>query len=124
MVYQRGEGLISLGRSFMYAGSPAVVLSLWEQNDESTPILMDYFYENLKHKIDKDEALRQAKLRYLKSTKGLKAHPVYWAGFITVGNYQAIEVEEPVVYIWWFIIPIAFLGFLGWWSMQALRQRR
>ncbi|WP_264791009.1 CHAT domain-containing protein [Aureispira anguillae] len=122
--YQRGEGLISLGRSFMYAGSPAVVLSLWEQNDESTPILMDYFYENLKHKIDKDEALRQAKLRYLKSTKGLKAHPVYWAGFITVGNYQAIEVEEPVVYIWWFIIPIAFLGFLGWWSMQALRQRR
>lgn len=122
--YQRGEGIVSLGRSFIYAGSPSVVLSLWEQSDLYGPIIMDYFYENLKQKIDKDVALRRAKLKYLKNAKGLEAHPAYWAGYIVIGNYQAIEVSEPVTYIWWFVIPIAFLGFLGWWSLQALRQRR
>jgi CHAT domain-containing protein len=122
--YQRGEGIINLGRSFIYAGSPSVILSLWEQDAAYSAIIMDYFYENLKQKVDKDVALRQAKLKYLKQAKGLDAHPAYWAGYIAIGNYQAIEVSEPVTYIWWFVIPIAFLGFLGWWSLQALRQRR
>jgi CHAT domain-containing protein/Flp pilus assembly protein TadD len=122
--YQRGEGMINLGRSFIYAGSPSVILSLWEQDVTYSAIVMDYFYENLKQKVDKDVALRQAKLKYLKNTSGLEAHPAYWAGYVVLGNYQAIEVSEPVTYIWWFLIPIMFLGFLGWWSLQALRQRR
>lgn len=122
--YERGEGIISLGRSFMYAGSPSVILSLWEQSAIHSSIIMDYFYENLKQKMHKDEALRQAKLRYLRSTRGRDAHPTYWAGYISIGSHEPIEVSEPVTYIWWFVIPIAFLGFLGWWSMQALRQRK
>jgi CHAT domain-containing protein/predicted Zn-dependent protease len=122
--YQRGEGMINLGRSFIYAGSPSVIVSLWEQDVRYSAILMDYFYENLKQKVDKDVALRQAKLKYLKNARGLEAHPTYWAGYVVLGNYQAIEVSEPVIYIWWFVIPIAFLLFLGWWSLQALRQRR
>ncbi len=122
--YQRGEGMITLGRSFIYAGSPSVILSLWEQEATYSAVIMDYFYENLKQKVDKDVALRQAKLKYLKNTRGLEAHPTYWAGYVVLGNYQAIEVSEPVTYSWWFLIPIVFLGFLGWWSLQALRQRR
>jgi len=122
--YQRGEGIVNLGRSFIYAGSPSVILSLWEQDVAYSSIIMDYFYENLKKKVDKDIALQQAKLKYLKNATGLEAHPAYWAGYIVLGNYQAIEVSEPVTYIWWFVIPIVFLGFLGWWSLQALRQRR
>ncbi|CAA6799092.1 MAG: Unknown protein [uncultured Aureispira sp.] len=122
--YHRGEGIISLGRSFIYAGSPSVVLSLWEQEAKYSTIILDYFYENLKQKVDKDVALRQAKLTYLKTARGLEAHPAYWAGYVVLGNYQAIEVGAPVTYVWWFVIPIVFLGFLGWWSLQALRQRR
>lgn len=122
--YQRGEGIVNLGRSFIYAGSPSVIVSLWEQNPKYASVVMNYFYENLKQKVDKDVALRRAKLKYLKQAKDLEAHPAYWAGYIVLGNYQAIEVSEPVTYIWWFVIPIAFLGFLGWWSLQALRQRR
>ena len=122
--YHRGEGIMNLGRSFIYAGSPSVVLSLWEQDATYSATILDYFYENLKQKLDKDAALRRAKLKYLKNAKGLEAHPTYWAGYIVLGNYQAIEVSAPVTYVWWFVIPIAFLGFLGWWSLQALRQRR
>ncbi|MDC0230541.1 CHAT domain-containing protein [Aureispira] len=122
--YQRGETIIGLGRTFMFAGSASLVMSLWKQKTNYVPSLLDYFYENLKGNMDKDHALQQAKLRYLKSAKGIDAHPAYWAGFIQIGNYNAIEISEPVTHIWWFILPIGFIAFLGWWSMQALRQRR
>jgi CHAT domain-containing protein len=122
--YKRGEGLISLGRSFMYAGSPSLVMTLWAETNASTSKVMNYFYENIKSGMLKDKALQQAKLRYLKSEKGMRAHPAFWAAYIQLGNTDSIEISEPVTHIWWFIIPIAFLTFLGWWSLQALRQRR
>lgn len=120
---QRGEGSLALGASFAYAGASAVVLSLWQQQENYAPEVMDYFYKNLKNKMPKDEALRQAKLHYLKSAKGIQAHPAFWASYVQFGNNEAIEISEPVTYSWWFVIPIAFVGFLGWWSMRALRQR-
>ncbi len=122
--YQKGEGVISLGRSFMYAGTPAVIMTLWQLSDYSAPVIMDYFYKNLKAGLPKDEALQQAKLEYLTHTKGLAAHPAFWAAYIQLGNYDNIPIKEPVTHIWWFIIPIVLMGLLGWWSMQALRQGR
>ncbi len=40
----RGEGLVSLTRSFMQAGVPKVVVSLWNVNDRATAELMTRFY--------------------------------------------------------------------------------
>ncbi|MCH2023302.1 MAG: CHAT domain-containing protein [Saprospiraceae bacterium] len=122
--HHRGETIISLGRSFMFAGSSSLVMSLWQQKTDYYAKLLDNFYENLKANMDKDIALQNAKLKYLKTTEGIDAHPAYWAGFVQIGNYDAIEISEPVTHIWWFIFPIGFIAFLGWWSMQALRQRR
>jgi len=122
--YQKGEGVISLGRSFMYAGTPAVVMTLWQLSDYSAPVIMDLFYEQLKAGKLKDEALRQAKINYLAKAKGIAAHPAFWACYVQLGNTDNIAVSEPVTHIWWFIIPIVLIGLLGWWSMQALRQRR
>jgi len=34
--YERGDGMRSLARSFMYAGVPSMVVSLWQVNDYST----------------------------------------------------------------------------------------
>ena len=121
----RGAGITAVGSSFMYAGNTALVVSLWQPpKDSSGAIIMSYFYQNLKNKMPKDKALQQAKLKYLQSARGRAGHPTFWAGYVQIGNTSAIEINEPIIYIWWFIIPIAFLGFLGWWSMQALRQRR
>lgn len=112
-----------LGGSMTYAGSRALVLPLWEQDSSSVAVL-DVFYKNLSKGMAKDEALRQAKLAYLRTASGMALHPNRWAGYVTLGNYQAIEVAEPVAYIWWFVLPIAFVALLGWWSLRALRQRR
>ncbi|MEP6796351.1 MAG: CHAT domain-containing protein, partial [Saprospiraceae bacterium] len=40
-----GEGIRSLGRSFMESGAKATVISLWNVNDKSTAIIMTGFYK-------------------------------------------------------------------------------
>lgn len=86
-----GEGVMSLGRSFMYAGIPSVVMSLWKIEDNSTSELMPLFYKYLKDGQPKSQALRQAKLDYLNNTSQLKAHPFYWSGMIALGENQALK---------------------------------
>ncbi|MCP4659157.1 MAG: CHAT domain-containing protein [bacterium] len=80
----RGEGLIGLSRAFMYAGTPSVVVSLWQVADGSTADLMVRFYGHLAQGIDKTESLRRAKLELL--DEGRFAHPYYWAPFILIGK--------------------------------------
>jgi CHAT domain-containing protein/Tfp pilus assembly protein PilF len=83
----RGEGLIGLTRGFIYAGAPAVLVSLWSV-DESTAALMKIFYQNLKAGMGKAEALRQAKLKLIRTREnGVSfAHPFLWAPFVLVGE--------------------------------------
>ncbi|HLP46855.1 MAG TPA: CHAT domain-containing protein [Candidatus Kapabacteria bacterium] len=81
----RGEGITGLTRAFMYAGSPAVVASLWEVDDAATKELMVKFYRNMLEKnLDKVEALRQAKLELLKAEK--YSSPLFWSAFVMYGE--------------------------------------
>jgi CHAT domain-containing protein/Tfp pilus assembly protein PilF len=83
----RGEGIIGLTRAFMYAGSPAVMVSLWSVSDASTATLMGEFYKNLiKEKLSKTDALRKAQMTMLKDEK--YAHPFYWAPFVLLGDWR------------------------------------
>ncbi len=83
---QGGEGIISLARAFAYAGAKSIVTSLWSVSDAKTKDLMLDFYKNLRKGMLKDDALRQAKLDFLKRNRGQAAHPFYWAGFVGIGN--------------------------------------
>ncbi|MFK7797546.1 MAG: CHAT domain-containing protein [Aureispira sp.] len=89
-----GEGIISLGRSFMHAGVPSVVMTLWELNDAASIRLMSNFYALLSQGIPKNEALRQAKLQYLNDNRGIATHPFFWASPILIGNTVGIPVEQ------------------------------
>jgi CHAT domain-containing protein/Tfp pilus assembly protein PilF len=83
----RGEGMIGLSRSFMYAGASSLIASLWNVSDNSTSILMTRFYTNLiKEGLNKAEALREARLSMIKD--GEFAHPFYWAPFILTGSWE------------------------------------
>ncbi|MBI3330438.1 MAG: CHAT domain-containing protein, partial [Nitrospinae bacterium] len=93
---REGEGIVGLTRAFLYAGTSAVVVSLWKVEDQSTSLLMERFYQRLKQGESKAEALRQAKLEVLQATIDLKAigrrqplaAPFYWAPFILVGDWD------------------------------------
>jgi len=63
---KKGEGLMSLSRTFMYAGCPAQVMSLWKVSDLVSKQIMIDFYNGLKNKKTINTALRDAKLKYLK----------------------------------------------------------
>lgn len=91
----RGEGVVGLTRSFMYAGTPSVVASLWRVSDESTSRLMEFFYRNLKEGRSKAEALRQAKIELMQTLVWNEqsedefpkfASPYFWAPFILMGS--------------------------------------
>lgn len=104
----RGEGVISLGRAFSYAGCPSVVMSHWSVDDESTAQLMASFYENIAGGQSKATALRNAKLDFVESAVGLKKHPFYWGGFVVMGNTDPIKQNSNWIY--WMILIVAASG--------------
>jgi CHAT domain-containing protein/Tfp pilus assembly protein PilF len=81
------EGFLGLTRGFMYAGSPRVLASLWNVDDEATAELMKRFYENMLKKGQRPaEALRSAQI-WMRSQKAWQS-PFYWAGFVLQGEWQ------------------------------------
>lgn len=83
---QKGEGVMSLARAFLYSGCPSIVMTLWNIEDASSANIMIDFYQNLDNGLPKDEALRKAKFSHIQSADPLKAHPYYWLGYVSVGS--------------------------------------
>ncbi|MGD1806746.1 DUF2225 domain-containing protein [Dapis sp. BLCC M126] len=83
----RGEGLVGLTRGFMYAGTPRVLVSLWNVDDAGTAELMSKFYElMLKEKLSATEALRRAQLEMVADTNWKS--PYYWSAFTLQGEWR------------------------------------
>ncbi|MEM9326770.1 MAG: CHAT domain-containing tetratricopeptide repeat protein [Bacteroidota bacterium] len=90
----RGEGIMSLGRAFKYAGCPNVVMSLWKANDRTTEKLIGALGKYLDQGMGKSEALRQAKLHYLQNSDKTQSHPYYWSAFILIGDDAPIAARS------------------------------
>lgn len=98
---QKGEGVMSLARGFFYAGCPSIIMTLWTVEDQSGSNLMSNFYRYLSQGFEKDDALRQAKLQYLKSADALKSHPYFWSGYVTMGNVEPLydlDLRNKLIY--------------------------
>nr|MDA3930029.1 CHAT domain-containing protein [Prolixibacteraceae bacterium] len=102
-----GEGVMSLSRAFLYAGCPAIVMTLWEVEDKVSADLMLDFYRYLFKGYSKPEALRKAKLNHIATADPLKAHPYFWLGYIFVGDASPIKFNSNVL-----ISIIVFSGVL------------
>jgi CHAT domain-containing protein/Tfp pilus assembly protein PilF len=77
-----GEGVEGLARAFLYAGSRAVLCSLWSVADGETATLMVEVYRGLKADKPAPDALRAAQLAMIRTGKP----PLYWAPFILIGD--------------------------------------
>jgi CHAT domain-containing protein/tetratricopeptide (TPR) repeat protein len=77
-----GDGILGLSRSFMTAGVPSVIVSLWAISDESTAYLMDNFYQKLEEGQNKAKSLQSAML----NTMGRYPAPLNWAAFVLMGE--------------------------------------
>jgi len=113
----RGEGLQGFSRALVAAGSRAAVTTLWRVADEPTRELMKQFYFELNRGASKAEALRLAKLRFLRSQTPLR-HPRFWAAFILGGDGLH---PIPRVLPWSWLTGAAGTAILA--AMIALRRR-
>ena len=80
-------------------------------NDKSTSEIMYLFYDYLQNGYLRNEALRQAKLDYIKQSDKLFATPYYWGGFVYIGKNDAIEFEGSYSNYWFFLLIIPVLAF-------------
>lgn len=115
---QKGEGIMSLARGFVYAGSPSVVMTLWTVEDKAGAGLMTEFYKNLFDGKSKNEALRSAKLQYLENADPLYAHPYFWSGYVNIGTNDPIVYQANIKY--WIVFLIAGLIF----SIALINKKR
>lgn len=76
----RGDELVGLQRAFLYAGTPAVVTTLWKVDDRSSFLLMRRFYQELEAK-GPAQALRAAQQSLMVDYP----HPFAWAGYELTG---------------------------------------
>ncbi|HDL00691.1 MAG TPA: CHAT domain-containing protein, partial [candidate division Zixibacteria bacterium] len=98
-----GDEVVGFPRAFMYAGTPLVVASLWNINDEAGFLLMCSFYRYLSYHYSYSESLRTAQLDIMKGKFKCLAlpsnsqdraisfqHPYYWAPFVIYGYDRSL----------------------------------
>ncbi|HIJ20955.1 MAG TPA: CHAT domain-containing protein, partial [Deltaproteobacteria bacterium] len=78
-----GDDVIGMNRSFLYAGTHAIISSLWRVSDISTAMLIKQFYRSYRA-MNKAESLQRAMLH----VKQRYPHPGYWGAFLLVGDYE------------------------------------
>jgi CHAT domain-containing protein len=80
-----GDEIIGLARSFIFAGTPSIITSLWKVDDLSTAVMVKRFYRFLRAGFSRSEALRQAQLLV---REGINGHPSAWAAFTLTGDFR------------------------------------
>jgi CHAT domain-containing protein len=85
-----GEGILSLARGFIYAGSQSVVMSLWEIEDKSGTEIVEKFYKNLKSGYSKSLALKKARREFLENADQLRSHPYFWSTLVVYGDDEPL----------------------------------
>ncbi|MBN1107691.1 MAG: CHAT domain-containing protein [Bacteroidales bacterium] len=77
----QGDELTGLSRAFLFAGSSAVIVSLWSVADYPTAMLMTNFYHYLR-----DHSMQEALAMAQRDVMKQYPQPSYWAPFVLIGN--------------------------------------
>jgi len=114
----KGEGVMSLARCFLLAGSKSILTSFWSVDDCATSTIMESYYKNLKEGQTKNHAIALAKLAYLEQADQNNSHPYYWAAFVQFGDLNALVSPKDVR--WPYPLAIVLLLFF-WWAKKSSR---
>lgn len=119
---RKGEGLISLGRSFFYAGVRSLIITQWPVADKSSARLTSNLYSLMLKGETKDKALQKAKLKFLEQSDPLLSHPYFWSGYILMGDTDEIKYYRlmPVFYILSVLIIAGTLYFVVYKRKRAM----
>ncbi|OQX80859.1 MAG: hypothetical protein B6D61_01425 [Bacteroidetes bacterium 4484_249] len=90
----KGEGNMNLAWAFNKAGAKSVLVSLWDANDYASSVIMPKFYKYLSKGFTKPQALRKAKLDFIRSSDEVTLSPYFWAGFEYWGDGSSITFQN------------------------------
>jgi CHAT domain-containing protein len=113
---QKGEGIMSMARGFLYAGCPSIIMTMWQVDDQSGSNLMADFYNYLSKGKRKDVALRLAKLKHLENADPAQSHPHYWLGYVSVGSSDPLFSGKKIYLIVFLILIV--IGLIGDWYLR------
>jgi CHAT domain-containing protein len=82
-----GEGPIGFARSFLVAGVPVVVASLWPVDSDSTAELMIAFHRE-RRREHQPVIVALARAQQERMARENHPSPYYWAGFTIIGGYS------------------------------------
>ena len=120
---QKGEGVMSLARGFIFSGAQSLISSMWKVNEQSTASIFSEFYDALSDGDTKAEALRNAKLHYLNTVESdAELSPYFWAGFIFLGNDSTLTISEPP-YMAYILLISLFLGIVIYIGRNSLLKK-
>ena len=119
--FERGESVASIGRAFMHAGTPSVIMTLWPINDHASAILMNYFYDKLAIGMAKDKAMAISKKTYIEHANHITAHPFFWASFIQLGSTAEVKISRKLAFSdYAFYTSIILLTGLGIYTLYRM----
>ena len=121
---QKGEGVMSLARAFLYAGCPSIIMTLWNVEDVSSSVMMIEFYKNIKNGYSKDEALRRAKISYITQADPLKSHPYFWLGYVSIGKQTPLFKSKAGYFVGLIIFVILAIVLEKWYFKRKKRISR
>jgi CHAT domain-containing protein len=97
----KGEGLISLSRAFSFIGTRCLVTSLWSLYENASSVILENFFQYIKHDVSKDIALQKAKQDYLKTHQAAELMPNYWAATVLIGDIEPVALRKNGTELWW-----------------------
>jgi len=89
----KGDEVLGFPRSFLSAGTSALIASLWPVSDDATAILMTTLYGELAKGSDVQRAMQAGQLAVLRDPR--LSHPFFWAPFNLIGNWRLTVGGSP-----------------------------
>ena len=74
-------------------------MSMWEVDDASASEVIHSFYKNMRSGQTKSSALRDARLKFLRTADQGRSHPYYWATLVIYGDDTPLWYNRVSLYI-------------------------
>jgi CHAT domain-containing protein len=109
-----GEGIQSLARGFISSGGKSVIMSMWEVEDYAGSEVIKLFYKNIIRGNTKSQALRKARLSFLRNADQQRSHPYYWSTLVVYGDdaplyYSKTRLASAIISL---CVVLSFLIFI------------
>jgi hypothetical protein len=72
---------------------------MWEIEDRSGAEIVKSYYKFLKKGATKSNALRKARISYLKKADMLRSHPYFWSALVVYGNNDPLYYSTKLGFI-------------------------